>query len=1052
MRPRYDRVLFYGLAVVGAAGLAACAADPGSDGAAAVRARQPGVAKVLVGANATGPAGAAFDRGLVLGEIDYGSFRLLLIDERAAGGAAGLQQLGLAVRDELNRVDLEGRALDTRRPEDVESQIEPPLRRDELATARAEGRAVHDGLYLVQLVGPVRDEWLADLAADGLELVSYIPENAYVVRARGLATAAIARLTARHDYVQYVGDFHPAYRLSRSLQAAMASRAAGTVDLTVQVVEGPTIDADLADLRSLASSAGREHAVRGLRDVELTIDRARLPELAAREYVLHIEERRSRVRLDEIQGQIVAGNLEGDHAEGPGYLDFLAGKGFNPSQFGSFAVNVVDDAPSLTGHPDLPDDRVAFAHDVTQQGTTQAGHGFLNAQIVAGFNAGTGWPLTDARGFHYGLGVAPFARVGATAIFGFGGFGTFAVDAWEDDAYAEGARISTNSWGLTDSEEYDAFSQAYDQIVRDAQSGVPGPQPMIVVFAAGNAGPRQESISSPATAKNVITVGASESDRPVGSDGCGIGAAGADSANDIAQFSSRGPVEFEGRVKPDLVAPGTHIQAGVPQSDYVGTSVCTQYFPPGQTLYGWSSGTSHSCPAVAGGAALVYQDFLNKGRPAPSPAMVKGSLMASAAYMTGAGDTLPSNIQGMGRMDLGRAFDATPRLLVDQTEVLHATGQTFTLSGSVARADQPFRVTLAWTDAPGTTVGSPWVNNLDLEVSIGGVTYLGNVFRGGASVPGGASDMQNNVESVFLPAGTTGDFTITVRAANLAGDGVPGDDDLTDQDFALIAYNASDGAPAVPRVGPSPAALALLGIAGSASPIRQPLSIHNTGTGSLDFSASADQPWLTLSSGSGTAPASLTVSVNSTGLAPGQYAGTVTVTAPDAVDTAVTVPVTLTLLSPPAERVADGGFEAAAAAWTASGGAQRSTGGFPHTGAAYSTLGLADSATGSVAQAITIPGDARSAGLTFWLNVTSEETTIIKAYDRLVVEVLGSDGAVRATLASFSNLDKAAAGTYLQRGPYDLLGFAGQTVVLRFRAATDLSLPTTFRIDDVSVR
>lgn len=195
--------------------------------------------------------------------------------------------------------------------------------------------------------------------------------------------------------------------------------------------------------------------------------------------------------------------------------------------------------------------------------------------------------------------------------------------------------------------------------------------------------------------------------------------------------------------------------------------------------------------------------------------MVKGYLMNSAAYMTGAGDTLPSNNQGVERMDLARAFDATPRLLVDQTEILHATGQTFTLSGSVASAAQPFRVTLAWSDAPGTTAGSPWVNDLDLEVSVGGITYLGNVFSGAESAPGGAADIKNNVESVFLPAGTTGDFTVTLRSANLAGDSVHGNDDPTDQDFALILYNAGDETPAIPRIGPSPAALSFSGIAGA---------------------------------------------------------------------------------------------------------------------------------------------------------------------------------------------------------------------------------------------
>ena len=1045
-----DRVLLF---VVQAAVLAACAAGP--DGSASVRARQDGVAKVIVAPHAADRADAAYRRGVVLGELDYGSFRLLLIDEQAAGGSAGLARLGLSVRDDLNRVYLAGGPLDTRRPKESESRLDSALRRDELERARAEGRAARDGLYLIQLVGPVRDEWLAELAGEGLELVSYIPENAYVVRARGAAAATLALLTSRHDYVQYAGDFHPAYRLSRSLHTAMANPASGTVQVTVQVVDGPTIDGDLADLRALATTVGHEHAVPGLRNVELTVDTARLSELAARAYVLHIEDRPSRVRLDEAQGQVLAGALDGGRVRGPGYLDFLASRGFNRSQFGEFAVNVVDDAPSLNGHPDLPDDRVAFAHNVTEQSSTQEGHGFLNAHIVAGFNAGNDWPMVDARGFHHGLGIAPFARVGATAIFGF-------EDAdeqeWERAAYADGARISSNSWGFTstDAWQYTVPSQTYDRIVRDAQPGVPGLQQMVVVFAAGNAGPGTGSVSSPGTAKNVITVGAGENERP-GADGCAIGDAGADSADDVIDFSSRGPVGafwgVDGRVKPDVIAPGTHIEAGIPQSRYIGTSVCTQYFPPGQTLYGWSSGTSHSCPAVAGGAALVYQDFLNKDRPAPSPAMVKGTLMGSATYMTGAGagDTLPSNSQGMGRMDLRRASDATPRLLVDQTELLAATGQTFTLSGSVVDATQPFRVTLAWTDAPGTTTGAPWTNNLDLEVTIGGVTYLGNAFSGGASVAGGTADIKNNVESVFLPAGTTGDFTITVRATNLAGDGVPGNDDATDQDFALIVFNASDGSPAIPRIGPSPAALAFSAIAGAASPASQPLSIHNTGTGSLAFAVAADAPWLALSSAAGTAPASLTVAVDTAGLAPGSYAGTVAVSAPDAI-APVTVPVTLTLLSPPAERIADDSFEAGAAAWTFSGSAQRSTGGFPHTGVAYGTLGLADNAGGSLAQAITIAADARSADLSFWLNVTSEETTIVTAYDRLFVEVLSADGAPLTTLASFSNLDEGAAGAYLERGPFNLRGFAGQTVILRFRAVTDASLRSTFRIDDVSVR
>src|SRR5262249_43626092 len=154
----------------------------------------------------------------------------------------------------------------------------------------------------------------------------------------------------------------------------------------------------------------------------------------------------------------------------------------------------------------------------------------------------------------------------------------------------------------------------------------------------------------------------------------------------------------------------------------------------------------------------------------------------------------------MGRMNLGRAFDGVSRILVDQTTVLANTGDTFTVTGSVVDSTQPFRVTLAWTDAAGPTTGAPYVNNLDLTVTINGSTFLGNVFSGANSVTGGSADTKNNVESVFLPAGTTGSFTITVRGTNIAGDGVPGNADTTDQDFALVVYNGTAGTPS-PTIG-----------------------------------------------------------------------------------------------------------------------------------------------------------------------------------------------------------------------------------------------------------
>jgi Subtilase family/Viral BACON domain len=986
---------------------------------------------------------------------DYGSFKLVVVDEAAVGGRDALQAMSVIPNDESNMIMFNGYLIDTSAQQPLSKELPEDLKQPRMAEARARGYNPGSGLYIVQFVGPIKDEWLNTLKSTRADVVSYVSNNAYVVRCDARSAALVSRMQDEQPFVQWVGDYHAAYKLEPEVAAARAKGDSSFVQVTVQVLDGPYSDEVAVKLRNNSRQFISETRVMNYRNITAVIPASQLTELANDDGVFAIEPATQRRRLDEAQGQIVAGNLSGNSPTGPGYLDWLASKGFNSSQFGSFAVNVADDSASLNGHPDLPNARIAFNNNPTAQAGAQGGHGFLNAHIVGGFNNGTGSTLEDSLGFNYGLGIAPWARVGVTAIFG--NSASSPAD-WENTAYGQGARISSNSWGFVNLFRYDTNAQQVDRLIRDAQPGVGGNQQMIVIFAAGNDGSGSNTVSSPGTAKNIISVGAGENVRMTGNDGCGIANTGADSANDIIGFSSRGPVNSaggDGRVKPDIVAPGTHIEAGIPQSNYDGSSVCNQFFPAGQTLYGWSSGTSHSTPAVAGGAALVYQFFLNSGLSAPSPAMTKAFLMNSAAYMAGvgAGGNLPSNSQGMGRMDLGRAFDGTSRLVVDQTQTLGATGQTFQITGSVATTSQPFRVTLAFSDAPGPTTGSPVVNNLDLEVNINGQTFRGNVFSGANSTTGGTADPRNNSESVFLPAGTSGNFTVTVRAANIAGDGVPGNADTTDQDFALVIYNGTTAAPDQPTIGVSPASLSFTATAGGSNPADQTINVTNTGGGTLNFTVSDDAPWLTVSPASGTAPATLTASVDITGLAAGTFNGTITISAAGATNTPVSVPVTLTVNGAGGnELIVNGGFEGSAAPWTLTGGAVRSTGGNQRSGTGYLILGGVNNASQSAFQQITIPSGT-SPSLNFWLNVTSAETTTVTQFDRFFVEVRSTSGALLATLATFSNLNRVAAtNAYTLRGPLNLSSFAGQTVRIQFRATTDSSLITSFRVDDVSVK
>jgi subtilisin-like proprotein convertase family protein len=790
--------------------LLALAAGPGGQSPASERAAIPiaalhasGSHKLLLRSDDRPALDRLAQLGAIQSQIDYGTFQLVRIADRAVASLSEKAFAGATVRDDFDFVAVNRWLIDTRvgEPKDLPwDRLDTPGRYDRQ-------------LYLLQFAGPPKDEWLAAVTGRGdARVVAYLPSNAYALFASPEAWQRMSQEAARPgSTVQWTDAYHPAYRISPQLEEAIA-RDVKQVDVVIQLVEHEGTPRSVADIKSQASAQLMDDvSLRGLRDVRVRIPAALIPRLAAQPDVFWIEPCLPKALFDERQGQIMAGNLDasGVQPSAPGYLSWLSGKGFN-SNF-SFTVDVGDDGldrgSTTDVHQDFKDassvSRVTYVSNYTTDasGDSGGGHGNINAAIISGYNDTQGnSAFEDTSGYQYGLGIAPYARVGASKIFSnAGGFTSTAYTTLIANAYNNGARISSNSWGLTGagSNNYTTDSRTYDILVRDAASGTSGNQEMAIVFAAGNAGSGANTVTAPGTGKNVLTVGASENFRQTGTDGCGIANTGADSARDIISFSSRGPT-VDGRKKPDLAAPGTHIQGAASRSvNYNGSGVCNQYWPTGQTLYAWSSGTSHSTPGVAGASALVRQWFANQGWGTPSPAMTKAFLMTTPTYMTGVGanDTLPSNNQGYGRLDLGRAFDGVANMRTDESQVFGSAGQTFTATGSISDSSRPFRVMLAWTDAPGATSGNAWVNDLDLEVTVNGTLYRGNVFSGAGSITGGVADTRNNTEAVFLPAGTTGSFSITVRATGINGDGVPGNADTTDQDFALFVYNGSATAP-----------------------------------------------------------------------------------------------------------------------------------------------------------------------------------------------------------------------------------------------------------------
>jgi hypothetical protein len=154
----------------------------------------------------------------------------------------------------------------------------------------------------------------------------------------------------------------------------------------------------------------------------------------------------------------------------------------------------------------------------------------------------------------------------------------------------------------------------------------------------------------------------------------------------------------------------------------------------------------------------------------------------------------------------------------------------------------------------------------------------------------------------------------------------------------------------------------------------------------------------------------------------------------------------------PGQKLGNPGFESGNTVWTATAGVigQWSPSQPPHSGTWDAWMdGYGTSHTDTLYQNVALPSGCTNYTFTFWLHIDTAETTTTIAYDTLSVQVLSSDGAtVRATLATYSNLNKAAG--YSQKS-FSLASFAGQTVRLRFRGVEDFSLQTSFVVDDTAV-
>lgn len=634
--------------------------------------------------------------------------------------------------------------------------------------AQSVGPAVN-GLYLVQFEEGFRAEWTAALTNERVQLVRAIPEDAFVVKITQGRLSQVKEL----PFVRWVGKYKPEHKVHSALTQTLKEAAPGKVRIRV-LLSSAALPPEHRMVHRMFDSVQQKSDSRFGRLLEGTMDSKKLSLLAQSEAVLWVEPAPHFKLHDAIASQIVAG-------EGDNNLTTTMNLGFD----GTDVVVAVADSGLNAGegapmHPDLEGrvDAFFFYSDLLDA-SDEHGHGTHVSGIIAG-NGATG--ETDEAGFLYGLGVAPNAHIIAQRTFDADGQDKMPpFEQLTADAVGAGAVIGSNSWGDDTQGQYDTTAMDFDRLVRDADPQTAGDQQYILEFSAGNAGDGERTIGSPAVAKNVIATGASQNNRP----DFFIYADGEDA---MADFSSRGPCA-DGRIKPDVVAPGTWISSL--QSSAALAVADNNSWLPIDDFYQYEGGTSQAGPHASGAAAVFVQYYRKTHNGVtPSPALVKAALINSAVDMddgSGTGPT-PNNGEGWGRVDLTQIIGSERRYnYLDQT-VLLATGQSFQTNIVVASRDQPLKVTLVYTDVPGTPMAIPsLVNDLDLEViAPSGAVYHGNQFAEGESVPDtAAQDSINNVEAVHIAVPDVGQYTVIIRARSVSEDSCK-DTTAIDQDFALV--------------------------------------------------------------------------------------------------------------------------------------------------------------------------------------------------------------------------------------------------------------------------
>ncbi len=640
------------------------------------------------------------------------------------------------------------------------------------------------GTFVVQFLERIRPEDRSALEAEGLQVSDYLPDDALVVRGD---VGSLERLAATLPSLRAVTEFRAEWKLAPELaQKTLRSR-----ELLVRLTD----ETALSQIQNRAI-AGVEILSGSDRTLVARASAQGLFTLAAQDEVLWIQDLPRLETYELVLGEPMPMSMKGDLPSRTGFesgtkimnMDAAWERGFTgKGQIGSIGDTGVSSGDISSIHTDLKG--VIKGYTVGLGSTTwddPQGHGTHVAGSIIASGALSGGLIKGSAFEAQLVPVGLWSPIMNNLMFDQDFTKLF---GWP---HRDGAMVHSNSWGAA------ANLGAYDAMAVKADDFLFKNPEMLVLFAAGNSGQDlnkdgridDNSIGTPGTAKNVLTVGASENTLAVGGiqkkhaelrDGVkkwGVEPIASDTlsnnADGLAAFSSRGPTT-DGRLKPEIVAPGTNIVSTV--SKHPKASKLWGEFG---SEYCYAGGTSMATPLTAG-AALVLRQYLVEGLKIAKPtgALVKAALIHTAKdmypgqYGSGPKAELPKvrpNVhEGFGRVDMDAATSLDQTLVIDERSGVALRGE-FKYRVKVG-ASGALRATLTYMDAPGAAnAARALVNDLDLVV-----------MDAANAVVAESKDRINNTEMLELKGLAAGDYQVVVRGVNVP-QGISGK-----QPFALLA-------------------------------------------------------------------------------------------------------------------------------------------------------------------------------------------------------------------------------------------------------------------------